>query len=62
MVREIEISSDAYNLLKKMRLSGEDINDTIIRLIKLRERSEFFKRRKQITKDDEFLPLDQSGE
>jgi predicted CopG family antitoxin len=57
MVKEIEISVEAYNLLEKARLPGEDINDTILRLI---ERTEFFERQKQIVENEEFLPLDQS--
>ena len=59
MVKEIEISVEAYNLLEKARLFGEDLNDTILRLI---ERTTFFERQKQIAQDDEFLSLEQSGE
>ncbi len=60
MVKEIEISVEAYSRLEKARLPGEDISDTILRLIELRERTEFAKRQKQIAEDEDFLPLDQS--
>lgn len=62
MVKEIEISVEAYNLLEEARLPGEDISDTILRLIELRERTEFIKRQKQIAEREDFLPLHQSEE
>ena len=62
MVREIEISVEAYSLLEKARLPGEDISDTILRLTELRERTEFIKRQKQIAEREDFLPLHQSEE
>ncbi len=51
---------EAYDLLEKARLPGEDLNDTILRLITMRERLDFLKRQKQILDDDEFQSVDQT--
>jgi hypothetical protein len=42
----------------QLTMNGEDISDTILRLIELRERTEFVKRQKQIAEAEDFLPLD----
>ncbi len=60
LTKIISISVEAYDLLEKARLPGEEFNDTICRLIKLREQTEFFKRQSQIVEDEDFFPLDQS--
>ena len=44
----------------QLTMNGEDISDTILRLIELRERTEFVKRQKQIAEAEDFLPLNQS--
>lgn len=58
MTKTISISVEAYDLLEKAMLPGENLNDTILRLIKLRERFEFFKHQNQIIEDEDFSPLD----
>lgn len=60
LTKIISISVEAYDLLEKARLPGEDLNDTILRLITMRERLDFLKRQKQILDDDEFQSVDQT--
>ncbi|MGD9397040.1 MAG: hypothetical protein PVJ05_11475 [Candidatus Thorarchaeota archaeon] len=62
MVRKIRISIEAYNLLEAARLPGEDINDTLLRLVRMYEQIEFIRSQKQILEDEVFLPLDDSEE
>ncbi len=60
LTKIISISVEAYDLLEKARLPGEDLNDTILRLITMRERLDFLKKQKQILDDDEFQSIDQT--
>lgn len=62
MVREIEISVEVYNLLEQARLPGEDFSDTLLRLVRKYEQTEFVKRQKQILEEEDFLLLDESEE
>ena len=60
LTKTISITVEAYDLLEKAMLPGEDFNDTILRLITMRERLDFLKKQKQILDDDEFQSIDQT--
>ena len=62
MVKEIEISVEAYNLLEQAKLQGEDFNDTLLRLVRRYDQIDLIKRQKQILEEDDFLPLDATKE
>jgi hypothetical protein len=60
MVKEIEISIESYNFLEKARLPGEDLNETLLRLIKRYEQTMFLEHQKQILEHDDFQLLNES--
>ena len=65
MTKKVRISEDAYNRLKEARLPGEDINDTLRRLIREYEQYEltkFARRQKHILESEDFTPIDESNE
>ncbi|MFW9964758.1 MAG: antitoxin VapB family protein [Candidatus Sifarchaeia archaeon] len=59
MTKKIRITEEAYNRLEEARLPGEDFNDTLLRLIRRHEQTEFIKRHRQIFEDEDFIPLDE---
>jgi predicted CopG family antitoxin len=60
LTKKIRISEEAYNCLQKARLPGEEINETLLRLIERYKQIEFIKRQRQILKGDDFIRLDES--
>lgn len=62
MTKKIRITEETYKSLEKARLPGEDINDTLLRLIKRYEQIEFLECQKRILNDEDFLPLGESDE
>ena len=60
MTKKIRINEEVYNLLVSEKLPAENLNETIIRLIRRYEQTEFIKRQKQILEEEEFLSLDES--
>ncbi len=62
MVKEIEISIEAYRFLEQARLPNEDFSDTLLCLVSRYKQIEFIRSQKQILEDEVFLPLDDSKE